>query len=84
MLPNPQLRPSKHSEKTNQLNACYTFMCTALERPMALECESAAQAKAWRKTCYTIRQILDMTGDRRFKGLTFEINDKTLNAENVG
>jgi hypothetical protein len=57
------------------------FLCTARERPMALEFESGSVARRWRLVCYRIRDVLRLVGDTRFNNLKLEIQDNKLHAE---
>lgn len=55
----------------------------ALHEPTAIGFESQTLAKAWRFTCYSLRQSLRVSGDTRFDSLSFVLRNTILEITNA-
>lgn len=67
--------------KPSRRHACFLLMNHALTAPQALELRTPKLARAWRFSCYHIRQSLEASGDLRFSVLRLRVKGRLLTVE---
>lgn len=67
--------------KPSRRHACFLLMNHALIAPQALELRTPKLARAWRFSCYSIRQSLEASGDLRFNVLRLRVKGRLLTVE---
>lgn len=65
-------------KKPTRKEACLKLLERALIEPISVPFDSPKSAKAWRYTCYSLRQSLQVAGDRRFDSISMRVNDTNL------